>query len=64
MKFGIFKDAEFIRETDKASLFLINEEEVWVPHSLIEDRDDEGFLMIPMWFVKQKELEPDDDYES
>lgn len=65
MRFAIFHDITCVKETAKASLFLIGEEEVWVPHSLITEYDeDEAFLMIPMWFAKQKELEYDDDYED
>ena len=52
----IFYD-ELIRETDKATLFRIDDEEVWVPKSIMPDIDKaEGVFRVYEWFAFEKEL--------
>lgn len=46
------------RETDKAYLFHIDDEEVWLPKSQVEDiRETEGVVVIPLWLAKAKGLQ-------
>jgi hypothetical protein len=47
-----------IRETDKAKLFKIGDEEVWIPKSQIEDEGDE-VVAIPTWLSEAKGLRSD-----
>ncbi len=45
------------RETDKAYLFHIDDEEVWLPKSQVEDiRETENVVCIPLWLAKKKGL--------
>lgn len=49
------------RETDKAILFVIGDEEVWIPTSQIDgdsgDLENEGgTIEIPEWLATEKEL--------
>ena len=50
-----------IARTEKAILFLIGDEERWVPKSLIEDPDEleegGGDVSIQFWFVEKEGLE-------
>ncbi len=46
------------RETEKAYLFIIDDEEIWLPKSQVEDiRETENVVIIPLWFAKAKGLE-------
>jgi len=48
---------EIKAETDKAKLFIIEEEEYWIPVSQIEDIDDENNIVyLTQWIAEQKEL--------
>jgi hypothetical protein len=47
-----------IRETDKAKCFLIENEEIWIPKSLIKDENEE-LVAVPQWFAKKNGLESD-----
>ncbi len=45
------------RETEKAYLFIIDDEEVWLPKSQVEDiRETEYVVDIPLWLAKAKGL--------
>lgn len=49
------------RVTDKAMLCVIDGESHWIPLSQIsetdcEDRNDSGYIVIPMWLAEEKEL--------
>ena len=52
-----------VRQTDKAGLFLIAGQEVWLPWSQIgedsevKDDDDAGMIYIPRWLAEKHELE-------
>lgn len=49
-------------ETEKALLCIINDAEVWIPKSQIDDdsevykKDTEGKLIVTEWIAKQKDL--------
>ncbi len=46
------------RETLKAYLFIIDDEEVWLPKSQVEDiRETEKVVDIPLWLAKAKGLQ-------
>ncbi len=46
------------RETLKAYLFVIDDEEVWLPKSQVEDiRETENIVDIPLWLAKKKGLQ-------
>lgn len=53
---------EVIRETDLALLFLIDDDEVWMPKSVITDGDEievgacEIEIEVAEWFAKQEGL--------
>lgn len=55
-------DVEAIRETDKALLCRIEDEEVWIPKSQITDDSEvyelggEGTLVITQWLATEKGL--------
>ena len=55
-------DVEAIRSTDKAVLCRIEDEEVWIPQSQIDDESevweegDQGTLVISQWLADQKVL--------
>lgn len=59
-----FSDVSVIRETDKALLCLIEEEEVWIPKTQIvdgsevfdADENSSGKLMVTEWIALQKGL--------
>ena len=52
-----FSDVEFVRETDRAYLLNIEDEEVWLPKSQVEEYDKEsGCLVIPRWLAIEKGL--------
>ncbi len=64
MNYIEFEEIEIINQTDKAVLvqFVIEEEELWVPWSVIEDND-EGFtnkytgkIYIAEWWVQTQGL--------
>ena len=40
----------------KATLFIIGDEEKWIPNSLIKSKD-EDLIEIPLWFAEKEELE-------
>ena len=43
------------RETALAYLFIIDDEEVWLPKSQVEDiRETENVVDIPLWLAKKK----------
>jgi len=52
--------ARAIRETDKALLLDYENEEVWIPKSVIDDdsevwrEEDEGELVVKDWFAEKK----------
>jgi hypothetical protein len=56
------KDVVVIKRTDKAALCLIEEDEVWIPQSQIDDdsevwdEGDEGTLVISQWIADQKKI--------
>jgi hypothetical protein len=45
----------FVRETDVAICFTIENEEVWIPLSVYE-RHDDTHLIIESWFAEKKGL--------
>jgi len=46
-----------IHQTDKAVLFDVGDEEVWLPKSQIESIDETGKnVTIPVWLATEKEL--------
>jgi hypothetical protein len=45
-----------IRETEKAKCFSIENEDVWIPISQIEDENDE-LVAVSKWFAEQRGLE-------
>lgn len=55
-------DATALRSTDKALLVEVDGEELWIPHSQIDDdsevyrEGDAGQLVISEWIAKQKGL--------
>ncbi len=57
-----FQDCEATGETDLALCVEVEGEEVWIPKSLVADesevqeRGDEGELIIPEWFAIEKGL--------
>lgn len=54
------RDVKVIKATDKALLVKIEDEEVWIPQSQIDDDSevykagDEGDLVISQWIADQK----------
>lgn len=54
---------EILRETDKAILVLLDDEELWIPLSQIADSDDysvgdtDCVISVTEWFAKQSNLE-------
>ena len=56
---------EFAHETDAAALFIIDNAEVWIPWSQIEDGQNlvkgqqDGRVSITQWIAEQKGLEFD-----
>lgn len=51
------KDVRLIRETAKAYLIEVEQVEVWIPKSQVEDFDqEEGWLVIPRWLAIEKGL--------
>lgn len=46
------------RETDKATLYRIRGEEVWLPKSQIKDSNEE-IVAIPAWLAEKHDLESD-----
>lgn len=58
---ALLKDVELITETDKAILVLYDDEEVWLPLSMISKMDleypgDMGSVEIPGWLADEKGL--------
>ena len=58
-------DVKALKETEKAVLCFIDEEEIWVPKSVIDEEsevqgeNDDGTLVIQKWFaLKNEALEP------
>jgi hypothetical protein len=54
---------EVLRETDKALLVLVEEMEVWIPKSIIDDdsecyskKSGPGDLIVPEWFAEREGL--------
>ena len=50
-----------ITTTDMARLFRVDDEEIWIPNSLIEYYDEDlhdghGIVTIPAWFAEKEEL--------
>ena len=51
------RNAEIKAETAKAILVEVDEEEIWIPHSQITDRDDKaGTITMTAWIAKAKGL--------
>ena len=51
------RNAEIKAETAKAILVEVDEEEIWIPHSQITDRDDKaGTITMSAWIAKAKRL--------
>ena len=57
-----------LHETDKAKLFRVDSEDVWIPKSMIEQEEQEeqeedgankagGYFWIPRWLAEEKGLE-------
>lgn len=55
-------DVQAVRETEAALLVVIENEDVWVPKSLIDDDSevwktgDKGILVVPEWFARKNGL--------
>jgi len=54
-------EATLLRETEKAWLFMIKDEECWVPKSvgqweLHDDAEEEGTLEVEAWFAEKENL--------
>ena len=47
-----------LRETNMAVLYQIDNEEIWIPKSQIED-DNGEILVIPLWLADKNNLESD-----
>lgn len=53
---------EILSETDNAFLVLLNEEEIWIPKSVISDSKDydkgdvECSISVQRWFTEKNEL--------
>lgn len=56
------EDVRLIRQTDKAGLFDVDGEEIWIPWSQVDEGcelqsdGDEGTLIITEWIADQKGL--------
>jgi hypothetical protein len=56
-------EAELIRQTDKAGLFKVGDDEVWLPWSMIHEDSqcakdgDVGIVYVPRWLAEDKEIE-------
>jgi hypothetical protein len=56
------EDVIVLKATDKALLCDINDDEIWIPQSQIDDdsevfqEGDEGTLVISLWIAEQKGL--------
>jgi len=55
-----FEDVVGVKDTGKALLVLLDGEEVWIPHSQIDEdsevygEGDEGTLVITEWFAEKE----------
>ena len=50
-------NVKFLRESDKAILIEIHDEEIWIPLSQVTDIDrDAGTITLTEWIAKQKNL--------
>lgn len=54
-------EATLIRQTEKAGLFEIEDEEIWLPWSQVEDsgpakNGDTGPLYVPRWLAEKNHL--------
>ena len=48
---------EIVRETEKAILFKINDEEVWLPKSQIEvSEEGDNVVEVPEWLAEKNNL--------
>lgn len=47
---------QIVARTDKAILFDLGTEEVWLPSSLIEINPDEEIVTMPVWLGRKKGL--------
>jgi len=47
-----------LRESEKAKLFSIDNEEIWIPKSQLVDEGDE-VIAIPRWLAEEKGLKSD-----
>ena len=47
---------EYVRETDKRKLFLVDGEGLWVPKKVIIEDDERGTLSVPEWWAIDREL--------
>lgn len=47
-----------LRETDKAKLYSVHGEEIWIPKSVIKDDGDE-IVIVAKWFASKNGLESD-----
>ena len=44
--------------TDKSHLFVIDDQEVWIPKSVIEDLDDaNGIVLVAEWWASKEGLD-------
>lgn len=53
---GIRRD-RIVKETDRATLIAVGDEEVWLPESQIAAIDAAGEVWIPLWLAEKKGLE-------
>ncbi len=42
--------------TDKAYLFIIDAEDIWLPKSQVSIDEDDGVVYVPRWLAEEKEL--------
>ena len=48
---------EFECETEKAYLFIVEGEKIWIPKSICRDIDEDlNTVYIPEWFAEQEDL--------
>lgn len=45
---------EIIHETELASLFLIDDEEFWIPKSVYQDNRDGSYTVPEKWAIKEE----------
>lgn len=63
MEYTCLEDVTLIRSTEKAGLFDIDGEEIWIPWSCIEENEgdvchdhEQGTIHVVNWFVEKEGL--------